>query len=134
MKKITTIEESLKTLKPKMDIGASDWTKKEKECIEQCYHEITKVSVGFGRTVDLGCSECVQSAVNIIKNYVAIQERSATPSLKVVASDWTKDLKSIQAKADELSYEFAKNCKTKAQRIEALHKHLQTIEDQKEFP
>jgi vacuolar-type H+-ATPase subunit I/STV1 len=122
MKRIPQIEASLKALQPKLAIDARDWTKSEKEHIEVCYHAITKESVGWGRTVDLGCEECVSSAVNIIKNYLALVQREE----KVVeeVADWKENLKTIAAKAQEVGFEFEKAHKTKVQKIEALEAFL----------
>lgn len=129
MKRITEIEASLKALQPKLAIDAKDWTKSEKEHIEKCYHAITKESVGWGRTVDLGCEECVTSAVNIIKNY---QAQVASQPQTTEAPEWAETLKTIAAKAEEVGYEFAKTCKTKDQKIEALQSYLNTLAAQEE--
>jgi hypothetical protein len=129
MKRITEIEASLKALQPKLDIDARDWTKSEKEHIEKCYHAITKESVGWGRTVDLGCEECVTSAVNIIKNY---QTAVASQPKAIEVPEWADTLKTIAAKAEEVGYEFAKTCKSKDQKIEALQSYLNVLEAQKE--
>jgi hypothetical protein len=129
MKRITEIEASLKALQPKLAIDAKDWTKSEKEHIEKCYHAITKESVGWGRTVDLGCEECVSSAVNIIKNY---QAQVASQPQTTEAPEWAETLKTIAAKAEEVGYEFAKTCKTKDQKIEALQSYLNTLAAQEE--
>lgn len=129
MKRITEIEASLKALQPKLAIDAKDWTKSEKEHIEKCYHAITKESVGWGRTVDLGCEECVTSAVNIIKNY---QAQVASQPQTTEAPEWVETLKTIAAKAEELGYEFAKTCKTKGQKIEALQSYLNVLAAQEE--
>jgi len=133
MKRIAQIEASLKALQPKLDIDARDWTKSEKEHIEKCYHAITKESVGWGRTVDLGCEECVTSAVNIIKNY---QNLVASQPQEVEVPEWAETLKTIQAEADSLGFEFAKDQKTKAQRIEALQAFLDSskyVEEESEM-
>lgn len=129
MKRITEIEASLKALQPKLDIDARDWTKSEKEHIEKCYHAITKESVGWGRTVDLGCEECVTSAVNIIKNY---QNLVASQPKAIEVPEWAETLKTIAAKAEEVGYEFAKTCKTKDQKIEALQSYLNILAAQEE--
>lgn len=129
MKRITEIEASLKALQPKLAIDAKDWTKSEKEHIEKCYHAITKESVGWGRTVDLGCEECVTSAVNIIKNY---QAQVASQPQTTEAPEWAETLKTIAAKAEEVGYEFAKTCKTKDQKIEALQSYLNILAAQEE--
>jgi hypothetical protein len=129
MKRITEIEASLKALQPKLAIDAKDWTKSEKEHIEKCYHAITKESVGWGRTVDLGCEECVTSAVNIIKNY---QAQVASQPQTTEAPEWAETLKTIAAKAEEVGYEFAKTCKTKDQKIEALQSYLDILAAQEE--
>jgi hypothetical protein len=129
MKRITEIEASLKALQPKLDIDARDWTKSEKEHIEKCYHAITKESVGWGRTVDLGCEECVTSAVNIIKNY---QTAVASQPKAIEVPEWADTLKTIAAKAEEVGYEFAKTCKSKDQKIEALQSYLNVLEAQEE--
>lgn len=129
MKRITEIEASLKALQPKLAIDAKDWTKSEKEHIEKCYHAITKESVGWGRTVDLGCEECVTSAVNIIKNY---QAQVASQPQTTEAAEWAETLKTIAAKAEEVGYEFAKTCKTKDQKIEALQSYLNILAAQEE--
>jgi hypothetical protein len=128
MKRITEIEASLKALQPKLAIDAKDWTKSEKEHIEKCYHAITKESVGWGRTVDLGCEECVTSAVNIIKNY---QAQVASQPQTTEAPEWAETLKTIQAEADSLGFEFAKEQKTKAQRIAALQAFIDTLPTEK---
>jgi hypothetical protein len=130
MKRITEIEASLKALQPKLDIDARDWTKSEKEHIEKCYHAITKESVGWGRTVDLGCEECVTSAVNIIKNYQTAV--ASQPKAIEATAVWAATLKTIAAKAEEVGYEFAKTCKSKDQKIEALQSYLNVLEAQKE--
>lgn len=134
MKRIAAIEENLEAIQPKLDLGSSDWTKTEKEHIEKCYYEITKVSVGRGRTVDLGCQECVQSAVNIINNYQALvlQEEAGekAPKAKVVklvsnaTADWRETGKTIEAEAARLAFTFAKKDRTKNQRIAALEAHI----------
>lgn len=129
MKRIAQIEANLKALQPKLDIDARDWTKSEKEHIEKCYHAITKESVGWGRTVDLGCEECVTSAVNIIKNY---QTAVASQPKAIEVPEWADTLKTIAAKAEEVGYEFAKTCKSKDQKIEALQSYLNVLEAQKE--
>lgn len=129
MKRITEIEASLKALQPKLAIDAKDWTKSEKEHIEKCYHAITKESVGWGRTVDLGCEECVTSAVNIIKNY---QAQVTSQPQTTEAPEWAETLKTIAAKAEEVGYEFAKTCKTKDQKIEALQSYLNILAAQEE--
>lgn len=129
MKRITEIEASLKALQPKLAIDAKDWTKSEKEHIEKCYHAITKESVGWGRTVDLGCEECVTSAVNIIKNY---QAQVASQPQTTEVPEWAETLKTIAAKAEEVGYEFAKTCKTKDQKIEALQSYLNILAAQEE--
>ncbi len=130
MKRITEIEASLKALQPKLAIDAKDWTKSEKEHIEKCYHAITKESVGWGRTVDLGCEECVTSAVNIIKNYQA--QVASQPQKITEGPEWAETLKTVAAKAEEVGYEFAKTCKTKDQKIEALQSYLNTLAAQEE--
>lgn len=129
MKRITEIEASLKALQPKLAIDAKDWTKSEKEHIEKCYHAITKESVGWGRTVDLGCEECVSSAVNIIKNY---QAQVASQPQTTEAPEWAETLKTIAAKAEDVGYEFAKTCKTKDQKIEALQSYFNVLAAQEE--
>lgn len=118
MKRIPEIEGSIKALQPKLEIDARDWTKTEKEHIEKCYHAITKESVGWGRTVDLGCEECVNSAVNIIKNYLNLVKDQ--PKTIEGGPEWTATLKTVQAKADELNFEFTKEQKTKDLKIAAL--------------
>ena len=123
MKRIATIEANLKALQPKLDIDARDWTKTEKEHIEKCYHAITKESVGWGRTVDLGCEECVTSAVNIIKNY---QKLVASEPAIIDAPEWAETLKTIAAKAKELHFEFEKTCKNKDQKVAALQAFIDT--------
>jgi len=130
MKRIPQIEGSIKALQPKLDIDARDWTKTEKEHIEKCYHAITKESVGWGRTVDLGCEECVNSAVNIIKNYLLSVDDQ--PKTIEGGPEWTATLKTVAAKAKEVGFEFEKDCKTKDQKIAALQAFIdaQTAEDE----
>lgn len=123
MKRIQTIEASLKALQPKLEIDARDWTKNEKSHIEKCYFAITKESVGWGRTVDLGCEECVTSAVNIIKNYLSLV---ASQPQEVEVPEWADTMKTIQAEADAIGFEFAKEHKSKAQRIAALQEFIDT--------
>lgn len=123
MKRIPTIEASIKLLQLKLDIDARDWTKSEKSHIEKCYFAITKESVGWGRTVDLGCEECVTSAVNIIKNYLSLV---ASQPQEVEVPEWADTMKTIQAEADAIGFEFAKEHKTKAQRIAALQAFIDT--------
>ena len=131
MKRITTIEENLEAIQPKLDLGSSDWTKTEKEHLEKCYFEITKVSAGRGRTLDLGCKECVQSAVNIIKNYqtLVLQEEAdeKAPKTKVASNavtDWRETGKTIEAEAARLNFTFTKKERTKDQRIAALEAYI----------
>lgn len=131
-----SIEESIAIITPKMDANGRDWTKNEKLEIEKCYFEITKVSTGTGRSVDLGCSECVESAVNIIRNYRKLVERSEaeegiTPT-KEEAVDWTATLKTIATKAKEVNFEIPKEAKTKASQIEALQAFLESTEEEDE--
>lgn len=125
MKRITEIEGSIKALQPKLEIDARDWTKTEKEHIEKCYHAITKESVGWGRTVDLGCEECVNSAVNIIKNYLNLVNDQ--PKTIEATPEWTATLKTVQAKADELNFEFTKEQKTKDLKIAALQAFIDKL-------
>ncbi len=129
MKRIPEIEKNLNNIQEKLDIGSTDWTKEEKMDIEKCYFEITKVSVGWGRTVDLGCTDCVMSAVNIIKNYQAVVSKAEAEGSEVsTIDDWTSSVKLIQAKAQELGFEFEKSVKTKDQKIEALQNHISQLE------
>lgn len=125
------IEDDLKAIQPKLDISASDWTAEEKKHIESAYFAITKVSVGWGRTVDTGCSECVQSAVNVIKNYQVIikrtengEETQQNGSEATTLLNWRDTLKSIDAEAKEQGFEFPKDVKTKDKRIEALEEFI----------
>ena len=133
MKAITTIESNLEAIQQKLDIGASDWTKEEKEDIEKCYFEITKVSVGRGRTVDLACADCVRSAVNVIKNYqslIARAEQEPAEGAKVIDFDsvWKATVKTVTAKALELEFTFTKDAKTKADKIAELEAYMSEIE------
>jgi hypothetical protein len=141
MKRITEIDDSIKAIQPKLDLGSRDWTKAEKEHIEKCYFEITKVSVGRGRTVDMGCDECVTSAVNIVKNYLALMERVegvAPPQpkqegghdLTATAEEWKATVKSVNAFAKELNYTFSKESKTKEQKIQELEAFLFVDEEE----
>ena len=124
MKRIAVIEGSLKVLQPKLDIDARDWTKTEKEHIEKCYHAITKESVGWGRTVDLGCEECVTSAVNIIKNYQNLV--ASEPKIAEAPEEWAVTVKTVEAKAKEMGFKFEKDCKTKDQKVAALQAFIDT--------
>lgn len=80
------ISAHLKIITPKLRLGAHDWNKAEKEAIAAAYFEITKMSTGIGttgngmtatgllgkgRVLDTGCSSCVNSALSIIKNFLA---------------------------------------------------------------
>jgi hypothetical protein len=128
MKRITSIDVNIKALEPKLAINANDWTKEEKVHIETAYFEITKVSVGRGRIVDLGCRECVQSAVNIINNYIALQDRAkATEDTK---EDWTETLKSVHHKAEELGIEFPVKVKKKEAKIQFIIDAMELIGEQ----
>jgi hypothetical protein len=70
MEPIKGIASHIKIIREKLDVGGRDWTKIEKEAIAKAYFEITKVSTGKGRVLDVNCESCVVSAVNIIKNYL----------------------------------------------------------------
>jgi hypothetical protein len=141
MKRIHEIDADIDVISPKMQIGASDWTAVEKQHIEKCYYSITKVSVGWGRTVDLGCSDCIQSAVNVIKNYLALVNRteesnpvpSKAPAKTVSKStqDWKASVASVDTHAKALGLSFPKGTKTKAQKI-AFVEAQSTTEQQEE--
>lgn len=130
MKRIPKIEENLKALQPKLDIGARDWTHEEKKMIEESYFEITKVSVGWGRTVDMGCDTCVQSAVNIILNYQAKVQRSEKGeetqhgSGPVTTLNWRDTHRTIDAEAASRGFQMPKEAKTKEEKIKALEDHI----------
>lgn len=72
MEKIAGIDSHIKIVRAKLDAHGHDWTKIEKEAIAKAYFEITKVSTTKGRVLDTGCDSCVMSAVNIVKNYLAV--------------------------------------------------------------
>lgn len=126
MNRISEIDKHIDKLRPKIAIGGRDWTKTEKESIEEAYFQITKVSTvrKKGRTVDLGCPECVASAVNIIKNYMALIEGREEASADAGADDWKATTESIEALAEQLGFEFPKSAKKKAQKLAALEAHI----------
>lgn len=123
MKRITEIDEHIAVIRPKIDLGTTDWTKGEKESIEKCYFEITKVSTGAGRTVDLGCSDCVNSAVNIVKNYLALIANEA-PEQKAV-QPWSETIKTVEAEAKRIGFDIPENAKLKADKIAAVEAVLE---------
>jgi hypothetical protein len=134
MKRITTIEKDLKQIQQKLDIGANDWTKEEKKHIESAFFEITKVSVGWGRTVDMGCTDCILSAVNTIRNYQALvaREEAGTeePSVKVQEeiTEWKSTSKTVSAEAIRIGLIFTKDAKTKDQKIAQVEAKLASVQ------
>jgi len=131
MKTIKKIDKKIDKLKKKLDIGAKDWTPAEKGTIEECYFEITKVSVGFGRTVDLGCDSCVDSAVSIIKNYIKMSAETEEES----TDEWKETVATIKAKAKELGLAIPKAATTKADKLEAVENFItsQSTEDEEDL-
>lgn len=135
MKRIEAIEEDLKLLQPKLDILAKDWTAEEKQAIENAYFAITKVSVGFGRTVDLGCDSCVQSAVNIINNYLGLVKASEAGtqtaqhgSQATSTIDWRDTHALIDREASHLKFTFPPEAKTKKEKIKLLEAHMESLQ------
>lgn len=97
MKKIESIVMCIALLEPKFALNTKDWNAKEKEAIAKAYFEITKVSVGKGRSLDLGCSTCVEDATVIIKNYL---KAVAKEQMKGAAAIEDENSKTIIHKAD----------------------------------
>jgi len=125
MKRINDIDKHIDKLRPKIAAGGRDWTSSEKEAIEAAYFEITKVSTvrKKGRTLDLGCSSCIESAVNIIKNYIAlIQDTDSAPEDGPI--EWRKSVKTIEAYAKELGFKIPKKAKSKQDKIDAVETHI----------
>lgn len=152
MEKIKAIKQEIKTIRAKLDIGASDWTKDEKEAIAKAYFEITKESTTKGRVLDTGCTSCVASATNIIKNYLTAIDEPVKEETAITAKtsepatvgtkdsdkdadlifspkdkEWRKNLDSISAAAKELEFTFDEKDVTKAQRITALEAHMKEL-------
>ena len=141
MKRITTIDADIETLQPKFELGTHDWTKDEKLCIESAYFAITKVTTGKGRTVDLGCAECVSSAAQIVKNYIALVEtaeaaENETKTLRVLppSHNWKDTHKTIDAEAERVGCEFPEDVTRKDDKITHLEafivEHPYADEDQ----
>lgn len=142
MKKIESIEQEIALIQPKLDIKASDWTKEEKEAIAKAYFEVTKLSVGRGRNLDLGCVSCISGAVGIINNYlfqlaedvaeeeinwpedVKEKDEEEKEEFKPSNSKWRKNHTSIDEAAGEMAFEFPEGVTSKGDKIEALEKHI----------
>lgn len=137
MRKIEAIETEIQLLQPKLSIKAHDFNKEEKEALSKSYHEITKVSTGRGRMLDLGCDSCIKNAAVIVKNYVDQLDVEDTediwkdePAVESKSSeeksdaDWKKNNKTINAYAAELGLEFPEEVKTKAQKIQYITEQL----------
>lgn len=138
MKRIESIESNIKMIQPKLDINAKDWTKDEKTAIAESYFEITKVSTGKGRNLDIGCSSCIEGAVNIINNYLLLSANEEPSSADVWKDEspspmepsnkqWRKNQDSIDAAALELGVSFPEDITSKKDKIAALEAHIESL-------
>lgn len=62
-------KEYLRKILWKVENGKTDFNKEEKDCLREVFEEI-QGWLGKTRTLDLTCSNCVLSAIGIVKNYL----------------------------------------------------------------
>lgn len=83
--------ESLNKIRSKVMRKAIDLDKQEVLYLAEVYAEVTKESTGKAHVLNLGCSSCVNNAVNILYNFVMFHEEKQSerteskPSIEMVS-------------------------------------------------
>lgn len=140
MTKIEVIDTEIQLLLPKLSIKASDFNKEEKEALAKAYFEITKVSTGKGRMLDLGCHSCILNATTIVNNYLLQiapleqpgideheEEEEENKGIQPSDKNWRKNLTSIRAAAAELDFEIPAELTVKKDIIKAFEKYIEDL-------
>jgi hypothetical protein len=85
MKLSESAQQSLDLIRFKVEKQQYDLSTIEKNCLKEVFEEIQLVFVGKKVKLDIACSGCIKTAVNICNNFINThEERTSTNKAKVV--------------------------------------------------
>lgn len=108
-------QQSLEMIRKKIEIKAIDFNSNEFNALADVYFEITRFSTGKGMTLSKGCSGCIPSACQIVRNYIEnFETKDPQPAATVEVKKITVQVDSLE---DLTKAELKQQCRDKGIKI-----------------
>ena len=112
MKLTEKSNDSLNKIRPKIIRKAIDLDKQELLYLNEVYMEIQKEVTGKSKPLNMGCSSCINNAVNIVHNFVMFHEErheiteKNKPNIEIVNVQETSKIDELKKTCDELGIKY----------------------------